>query len=105
MRYFSGPARAGCVTTAIGQQPHLRRMTHLELTDEQKEALIRELPHTIDGDRYPPQCPHCDIEGDPWDAAAGARSPGTAAPATALRAADQGPILAATVASGRPAPP
>jgi hypothetical protein len=26
---------------------------HLELTDEQTEALIRELSHTIDGDRYP----------------------------------------------------
>jgi hypothetical protein len=26
---------------------------HLELTDEQTEALIRELSQTIDGDRYP----------------------------------------------------
>src|SRR5580692_10510023 len=26
---------------------------HLELTDEQTEALIRELSHTINGDRYP----------------------------------------------------
>jgi hypothetical protein len=26
---------------------------HLELTDEQTEALVRELSHTIDGDRYP----------------------------------------------------
>ena len=28
-------------------------MTHLELTDKQTEALIRELSQTIDGDRYP----------------------------------------------------
>ena len=26
---------------------------HLELTDQQTEALIRELSQTIDGDRYP----------------------------------------------------
>jgi hypothetical protein len=26
---------------------------HLELTDEQTEALIRELSQIIDGDRYP----------------------------------------------------
>jgi hypothetical protein len=26
---------------------------HLELTDEQTEALIRELSQLIDGDRYP----------------------------------------------------
>jgi hypothetical protein len=35
-------------------------------------------------------------EGDPWDDAAGARSPGTAAPATALRAAEQGAVRTAT---------
>jgi hypothetical protein len=29
------------------------RGMHLELTDEQTEALIRELSHSIDGDRYP----------------------------------------------------
>jgi hypothetical protein len=28
-------------------------VTHLELTDEQTEALIRELSQIIDGDRYP----------------------------------------------------
>jgi hypothetical protein len=38
-------ARAGGLT-------HIRRM-NLELTDEQTEALIRELSLIIDGDRYP----------------------------------------------------
>ena len=31
---------------------YLRRVAHLELTDEQTEALIRELSQIIDGDRY-----------------------------------------------------
>jgi hypothetical protein len=38
-------------------------------------------------------------EGDPWDAAAGARSPSTAAPATALRAAEQETVSSARLAS------
>jgi hypothetical protein len=35
-------------------------------------------------------------EGDPWDDAAGARSPSSAAPAAVLRAAEQGTVWAAT---------
>jgi hypothetical protein len=35
-----------------GELPHIRGM-NLELTDEQTEALIRELSQLIDGDRYP----------------------------------------------------
>jgi hypothetical protein len=54
---------------------------HLELTDEQTEALIRELAQIIDGDRYP-LSPR--IVALKEDDAAGARSPRTAAPATAL---------------------
>jgi hypothetical protein len=38
---------------AIGYHPHLGAMTHLELTDEQTEALTRELSQIIDSDRYP----------------------------------------------------
>jgi hypothetical protein len=38
-------ARAGCVT-------HIRYM-HLELTDEQTEALIRELCQVVQNARYP----------------------------------------------------
>src|SRR5580704_14214058 len=48
---------------------------------------------------------HCGTEGDPWDDAAGACSPGTAAPATASRAAEQGTILAATIASDQSTTP
>jgi hypothetical protein len=66
------------------------RMTHLELTDEQTEALIRELSHTIDGDPYPLSPRIVVLKEIPWDALTGARSPGTAVPATALRAAEQG---------------
>jgi len=40
----------------------------------------------------PPQSPYQGSEGYPWNAVAGARSPGTAAPAPALRAAEQGPV-------------
>jgi hypothetical protein len=65
---------------------------NLELTDEQTEALIRELSHIIDGDRYPPQSTHCGTERDPWEVTAGGRPPGTAAPATTLRAAEQGAV-------------
>ena len=80
-----------------GERPHVEGM-HLELTDEQTEALIRELSHTIDGDRYP-LSPRIASEGDHWEATAGARSPGTAAPATALRASEPGAIQQTTVAS------
>jgi glycogen debranching enzyme GlgX len=40
--------------------------------------------------------PHKRTEGDSWDAAAGARLPGTAAPAKASRAAEQGQVSQAT---------
>ena len=46
-------ARAGCVTSGHWLAPHLRGMTHLELTEVQKEALIRELSQIIENDRYP----------------------------------------------------
>jgi hypothetical protein len=69
---------------------------NLELTDEHTEALIRELSMIIEYDRYPSKSPHEGTEGDPRDAPAGARSPGTAAPATALRAADEGTVCTAT---------
>jgi hypothetical protein len=37
---------------AAAEKAHLRGM-NLELTDEQTEALIREISQIIDGDRYP----------------------------------------------------
>jgi hypothetical protein len=70
-------------------------MAHLELTDEQTEALIRELALIIEYDRYRLKSPYQGSEGDPWDDAAGARSAGTAAPATTLRAAEQRPTCTA----------
>ena len=36
--------------------------------------------------------PYQSSEGDPWEAAAGARSPGTAAQSPASRAAEQGTV-------------
>jgi hypothetical protein len=38
---------------AIGCRSYLRRMAHLELTDEQTEALLRELSQIVQNDRYP----------------------------------------------------
>ena len=38
---------------AAGWQPYLRGMTNLELTEVQKEALIRELSQIVQNDRYP----------------------------------------------------
>jgi hypothetical protein len=35
---------------------------HLELTDEQTEALIRELSQVIDGDRFPLVAARCDAQ-------------------------------------------
>jgi hypothetical protein len=65
---------------------------NLELTDEQTEALIRELSQIIENDRYP-FSPRIRVLRDILgQATAGARSPRTAAPATALRAAEQGAI-------------
>jgi hypothetical protein len=75
---------------------------NLELTDEQTEALIRELSQIIDGDRYP-LSPRIRVLKEilrimrPEPA-----PPGTAAPATALRAAEQGTVCTATIASDRP---
>ena len=57
---------------------------NLELTDEQTEALIRELSLIIEYDRLPSKSAHKRTEGDPRDDAAGARSPATAASTTAL---------------------
>jgi hypothetical protein len=69
---------------------------HLELTDEQTESAD---PGAIPDHRrrsLPPQSPYRGSEGYPWDHAAGARSPGTGAAATALRAAEQGTVCTAT---------
>lgn len=60
-------------------------MTTLELTDEQTQVA----DHLED--RYPPQSTHCGTEGDPGDAAAGARARAPA-PATALGAAERGSV-------------
>jgi hypothetical protein len=57
---------------------------HLELTDEQTEALILELSQIIDGDRYPLSPRIVALKEILGAATAGARSPGTAAVATAL---------------------
>jgi hypothetical protein len=69
-------------------------MTHLELTDEQTEALIP----GADPDRaersLPPQSRIVALK-HPWDDAAGARSPRPAAPAKALRAAEPRAVCAA----------
>jgi len=46
----------------------------LELTDEQSEALTQGLCKLIEGD-LSPQSPHPGVEGDPGQAAAGARAP------------------------------
>jgi hypothetical protein len=73
---------------------------HLELTDEQTEALIRELSQLIDGDRYPLSPRIRVLKEIFWDDAAGPRSPGTAAPTTALRAAEQGTVCTATRLGG-----
>jgi hypothetical protein len=57
------------------------------------------VPGAIPADRerpLPPQSLHCGTEGDPWDDAAGAHSPLTTAPATALRATEQGTVCTAT---------
>ena len=66
---------------------------HLELTDEQTEALIRELSLIIEYDRYR-LSPNKGTEGDPRDAAAEAAPRATSA-AMELRAAEQG-VLSAT---------
>jgi hypothetical protein len=57
-----GVGREGLFTATLDC---LYRGMNLELTDEQTEALIRELSLIIDGDRYPLSPPHCDTEGDP----------------------------------------
>jgi hypothetical protein len=38
---------------------------NLDLFDEETAALLRELDHIIDGDRYFPVAPHPDPDGDP----------------------------------------
>jgi hypothetical protein len=70
---------------------------NLELTKVQTEALIRELSQIVQKRPLPPQSTHCGAEGDLRAAPAGACSPGTAAPATALRAAEQGTVRTATL--------
>ena len=57
---------------------------HLELTDEQTEALILELSQIIDGDRYPLSPRIVALKEILGAATAGARSPGTAAVSTAF---------------------
>jgi hypothetical protein len=57
----------------------------------QAEALTRELHSIIQNDRYPLSPTHPGAEGDPKQAAAGAGTTG-AAPAAALRAAQQGQV-------------
>jgi hypothetical protein len=72
---------------------------HLELTDEQTEALIRELSLIIEYDRYPLSPRIVVLKEILGMMRPGARSPGTAAPATALRAAEQGKVWETTVVS------
>ncbi len=75
-----------------------------ELTDEQTEALIRELSQIIENDRYPFSPRIVDTEGDPGAATAGACScPGTAATED-LRSTHQGQ-MAPTPRLGNPMPP
>jgi hypothetical protein len=77
--------------------PYVEGM-NLELTDEQTEALIRELSQIIEYDRYR-LSPHIRaLKEIPRDAPTGARARAAAA-ATALRAAEQGPVSETRVAS------
>ena len=48
----SSEGRCTAFLAVSGDRPHIRCM-HLELTDEQTEALIRELSQIIEYDRYP----------------------------------------------------
>jgi hypothetical protein len=66
-------------------------MTPLELTDEQTEALIRELSQIIENDRYPLSPRIVALKEILGQLRPGARSR-AAAPATALRAAEQGAV-------------
>jgi hypothetical protein len=47
---------------------------NLELTDEQTEALIRELSEIVQNDRLPSQSPYLDAEGHSWVATARAHT-------------------------------
>jgi hypothetical protein len=49
----AGPATAGKMAR-LGIESRLYRAIDLELTDEQTDALIRELSQTSENDRYPP---------------------------------------------------
>jgi hypothetical protein len=64
---------------------------NLELTDEQTEALIGELSQIIDGDRYPLSPRIVALQEILGMMRPEARA-GAPAPATALRAAEQGTI-------------
>ena len=66
---------------------------NLELTDAQKEALIRELSQIVRNDRYPLSPRIVALKEILGQLRPEARSPGTAAPATALRAAEQGAVM------------
>jgi hypothetical protein len=81
---------------SIWVHPHIRRMTHLELNDVQAEALARELSHLIENDRYPlsPRIVALkEILGQLRPSRT--RAP---APATELRAAEQGAVRTAMTA-------
>jgi hypothetical protein len=65
---------------------------HLELTDEQTEALIRELCHTIDGDRYPLSPRIVAVKEILGMMRPEPARPTPLSPATALRTAEQGAL-------------
>jgi hypothetical protein len=68
---------------------------HIELTDEQSEALIRELSQIIDGDRYP-LSPRIGVLKEILGQLRPEAEREPLPDATALRAAEQGAVCTAT---------
>jgi hypothetical protein len=78
---------------------------NLELNDMKAEALAGELSLLIENDRYPLSPRIGALKEILGKLRPGARSPRTAIPATASRAAEQGPIPATRLASDIPVMP